>query len=226
MLNEDEPVRCRPKHFFCFFMCYDVPSHMAHFMWLVALIGCTIGLFAASHAIARSYGFENQFSVIIHMFPLILLAMAHVPFLGLRYGDLSTRRSDENISPLMMRILAAGILGMSAFCFATSITVDRWWSDPMSEQMYVYGPGPQHASPSATPEPANSNGGGIIFKSASKTPSQTPSQSPNPSIRAAEFQESSDRRSVVGAVYMSSIFCGLATLMVNYLLRTIPQIRD
>ena len=222
---EQEPVRCRPKHFFCFFMCYDVPSHMAHFMWLFGLIGCTIGLFVAAHAIARSYGFASQFSVIIHGFPLILLAMAHVPFLGLKYTDLSSRHYDQNISPMMMRILAAGILSLCAFCFATSVTVDRWWSDPISEQMYVYGPGPQHASPSSTPEPANSNGG-IIFKSASKTPSQTPSQSPNPSIRAAEFQKSSDHRSVVGAVYMSSIFCGLGTLLVNYLLRTIPQIQN
>lgn len=219
---DDGTTECRPvRHVLCFFMCYDVRPQMARFMWLLTLLVLSIGFVFAARGCARAFGFGHQFGVVVHLAPLMMLAFAHVVFLGLKFEDSSARDPDHNIDPVMVRIMAATLIVVVALFLAMTVTMERWWSDPISEERYVYGPKPEHASPSSKPD---SGGGGIPnpFKSPSRTPSHTPTASPDPAIREREYQRLSDRRSVVGALYMSSVLSGIGAVLMHYHLRMLP----
>lgn len=218
--RDEEPVTCGPKHVFCFFRCYDTEPVMARFMYLLAFIFATGGFFLAADLFASSWGFGAKFSLILHISPFFFFALAHVLLVGLRYEDMSRRDPDESFTPLQKCIIGVAIFVFCGFFLALRITVNRWWSDPISEQEYVYGPRPEHASPSPAPQkPASPMD--KLFGSPSRTPSQTPSSSPDPAVRWKEWQEKSDHRAVVGGLYMFSVLSAICTIVANYMLRTV-----
>lgn len=217
-----EDAECRPKHVFCFFMCHDTPPKMARFYWLLAFLFGSIALFFIAHAVARSWGYSHQFGVIVHVVPLLVVALAHVPLLGMNPEEVSYRDPNQACDPMMMRIVAMTAFLVIGAAFAFSITVDRWWSDPMTEEEFVHGHPPEHASPSSTPKPKQHDQPlGKLFGSPSKTPSQTPTSSPDPEVLRRQFQRSSDDRSVIGILYMGSVGCAVGTVISNYMLRTV-----
>lgn len=222
MFADSSSHECHAKHVFCFFMCYDTSPRMARFYWLLTFLLCSIALFFVSHAVARAWGFSHQFGVVLHLVPLFFIVLGHVPLIGLRYEDLSARDPDSSCDPVMMRVLTVTVVVMIGVAFAGSITLDKWWSDPMTEDEFVHGKGPEHASPSATVKP-ESNALVKLFGSPSHTPTHTPTPSPDPKKLRLQFQESSDHRATVGAFYMSSVGCAAATVVMDYMLRTLPE---
>lgn len=219
MFEPDEPQPSALKRVCCFFMCPGVRPRMAAFYYMIAFIFGMVGLFLAAGTVARQFGFGHQYNGAMHATWLIVMLMAHIPLVGLRYEDTRFRDPDRTCDPMMMRQFAMMVFVVLGFGLATQLTVEKWWSDPMSEHEFVYGKPPQHASPSSsmrpTPLPLTQ-----FFRSATPTPSQTPSSSPDPRILEREFQRQSDNRSIVGALYMGSVLCAAGTVITDYLMRT------
>ena len=209
------------RHVLCFFLCYDVRPQMARFLWLMTAVLTSMALFFGARGIARAYHMEHDFTA-PHWIALLILVVAHAAFLGLKYEDASARHPDSNIDPVMVRIAIASLVVCVSLGIGLSTVMEHWWTDPISEEEYVHGPRPQHASPSAKPESSTNGGIPLPFKSPSRTPSQTPSSSPDPSIRRREFQAMSDHRATVGGVYVGSLLCGVAAVALNYNLRMLP----
>lgn len=207
------------RHVLCFFMCYDVRPQMARFMWMLAAVMASMGLFFAARSIATAYDMQHDFTA-SHWIALVLLVPAHIVFMGLKYEDSSARNPDSNIDPVMVRVAIASVIVCLALGVGVSTVLDHWWIERISEEEYVYGNGPKHASPSA--EPVGSGSIPLPFKSASRTPSQTPSSSPNPEIRMREFQRLSDHRATIGGVYLASLISGVVAVGLNYNLRMLP----
>lgn len=223
--DDDESARrCRPRHVFCFFMCYDVPPHMARFLWAMFFLSAEVIAFFAARQLAIAYGYGGRFSLVAHLAPLFFLAVANVPFITLQSGDWSARDSESNIDPVMRRISASLLFILIGMGIAFSVTVGTWWSDPISEHDYVYGPPPEHASPSARPHDTSSNPLNKMFGSPSRTPSHTPTASPDPAVRQREWQSNSDRRSLVGAVYFLSPMSACALVYTHYSLRSLSSV--
>lgn len=220
MWQEPADTECRPRHIFCFPMCYDVPAARARFYYLLAFMVATVLLFFAARWIATTNHLGEHFSVLLHLFPILIILVAHIMFIGLKYEDLSDRDPAHNIDQSMLRIIGATSFVILGLCVAFSITSSTWWSDGISEHDYVYGAAPEHASPS--PAPKSSSPFGHLFGSPSPTPSQTPSSSPDPRIREKEWQQLSSHKGAVGGVYMFSAFSAAGTVVANYFLRVTP----
>jgi len=214
---------CLPRHIICFFMCFDVERRMAIFMWLVAALSAEIVLYFAARTFARAQGFMDMFSA-WHLVPLLLIAGCHFFLLGLKPEDRSSRATTTNIDPVMLRILFVTLLAMAGVSLALSLCIDKWWSDPMSLQRYLQGPPPEHATPSPTHTPGGGSGLLPIWKKTpTPTPSHTPTSSPDPRILMAQFEHSSDMRSIVGMTYMGSVLAACASVICNYNLRMVTQ---
>jgi hypothetical protein len=197
-------------------MCFDVEPRMARFYWMLFFFFATTGLFFGAHAAARAWGFSGRFDVMLHLCPLFIIAMAHIPLLGMRYEDIAARNPDETFDPLMLRLAAVWIFVIVGVCFSVSITVDRWWLD-----VDALPRGPEHASPTATTPPASATTLHKFFSSSTRTPSHTPTPSPDPVVRAKQQQQASDRRSTIGALYVGSVGGAVGTVIMNYMLRTL-----
>lgn len=210
------------KRFLCFFRCYNVRTRMVCFYYLIVALFVSIGLFVAARAAAIDWGFGREFSVVIHLTALLIVLAGHVPLMGLRYEDQFVRDPDRTCDPMMTRVFAVAVFIVVGGGIAVSITLDRWWRDPVSEYEYVHGRGPEHASPSGTPQPTV-NPLVQLFSSPSKTPSHTPTPSPDPRILEMQFQVQSDHRSVVGALYLASVAAGAVTVWLDYLMRVMTE---
>lgn len=220
-IDDDNPrYGCNWREVLCFWRCHNVPARMARFYWLLFCMFGSIGLFFGAHTAAREWHF--QFSFVLHLMPLLVILLAHVPLLGLRSEDTSDRNPDDSCDRLMVRVVVVTALVVLGVAWAFSMTVDKWWSDPISEHDFVYGRPPEHASPSNAPSDSSTNNPiNHLFGSASRTPSHTPTPSPDPRVLEKQFLQMSDRRSNVGALYMASVACACGTVILNYSLRTV-----
>lgn len=218
--DDDSANACTWRDVLFFWRCHNVPARMARFYWLLFCMFASIGLFFGAHAAAREWHF--QFNFVLHLLPLMLIYSAHVPLLGLRAEDSSDRHPDDSCDRLMVRVVVVTVLVVLGVAWAFSMTVDRWWSDPISEHDFVYGRPPEHASPSNAPSDGSSNNPlNQLFGSASRTPSHTPTPSPDPRVLEKQFLQMSDRRSNIGALYMLSVGFACGTVLFNYSLRTV-----
>jgi len=221
--DADVPTECTFKHILCFFMCYDVRPQMARFLWLLALVLASIALFFSADVAAKQTGYGNRFSVPLHLLPLVLLAMAHIPLLGLQPDETTNRSMDSNVDRIMVRITVLAVLAVIALAIALSTTIDLWWSAGVDEYTYVHGAPPPHASIAPANESSTSHGNYIpsLLRSPTRTPSQTPSQTPRPEVREREYQQMTNAKSTVGALYMISCLTAAGTLVLDYNLRMV-----
>lgn len=205
------------RHGVCFFMCYDVRPQMARFLRLLALVLASIFLFFVARGVCPRH-MRPEFGA-LHWIALLLLVLAHVAFIGLKYDDSASRSTDSNIDSVMVRIAAAALVVCLSLCIGGSLLMGHWFVDPVSQREWISGPGQEHASPS--PAPASDSGGLIPnpFKSPSRTPSHTPTSSPNPAVRMREFQRDSDIRATVGGIYLLSLLSGCLAVPAHYHLR-------
>lgn len=202
-------------------MCYDTPRRRAYFWWLMACVAGSFSFLSAAWSAAKAYGYLDEFSWFWHVTPLLIIAMAHVWFMGMTPDEEASAAVGSNCDPLMRRCALAVtwvVVGTAIAFFLVLLPV--WFSPPTSEKDYVHGPPPLHAITTGVPEP---RGWGQASPSPTFTPSQTPSSSPDPAIRRKEYYASVNQHSTVGGLYLISVVCTATGVLLDYNMRMVHE---